>query len=346
MKQSTKRRTRGSVPERTYSVAVVATMSAGKSTLLNAMIGRSLLPTSCLACTSSIFSIVDVDGASDFEVRSNARGRAKWIRADKPILAAMNSSARSTIELRGDLPGIANFRRGNVRVRFIDTPGPNNFEDTEHSSILQRALAKCDYTALIFLLDASSLHVTDELATLNQVKEFLNRKHGKIDVVFVLNRMDAAFEEDDCGKSLTEILENAKRFLTNRAQFSNPIVIPTWASLSLRLRRILNGVVNIESLSVSGERSLLSSLDKIKVHKKEIEELLGLKRCANLFKQIGTTKVTLPHSGSHLSFDEIAEAESLTGVGALESLIEEKMKKYFNARANHSWNRRKAKNRS
>ena len=157
--------------------------------------------------------------------------------------------------------------------------------------------------------------------------------------------MDAAFEEDDCGKSLTEILENAKRFLINRAQFSNPIVIPTWASLSLRLRRILNGVVNIESLSIRGERSLLSSLDKIKVHKKEIEKLLGSKRCTNLFKQIGTTKVTLPHSGTHLSCDEIAEAESLTGVGALESLIENKMKKYFNARANHSY-RRKARKRS
>ncbi|MDO5312490.1 MAG: dynamin family protein [bacterium] len=31
-------------PEKTYSVAVVATMSAGKSTLLNAMVGHRLLP--------------------------------------------------------------------------------------------------------------------------------------------------------------------------------------------------------------------------------------------------------------------------------------------------------------
>ena len=49
-----------------YSVAVVATMSAGKSTLLNALMVEDLLPTNIMACTSTVFAIIDDDKAEKF----------------------------------------------------------------------------------------------------------------------------------------------------------------------------------------------------------------------------------------------------------------------------------------
>ncbi|MBW5394625.1 dynamin family protein, partial [Brachyspira hampsonii] len=39
-----------------------ATMSSGKSTLLNAFLGRELMPSKNLACTATIARIRDVDG--------------------------------------------------------------------------------------------------------------------------------------------------------------------------------------------------------------------------------------------------------------------------------------------
>ena len=310
-------------------------MSAGKSTLLNAMIGRSLLPTSCLACTSSIFSIVDVDGASDFEVRSNARGRAKWIRADKSILAAMNSSARSTIELRGDLPGIANFRRGNVRVRFIDTPGPNNSENIAHSKLLYKALSGFDYSAIVFVLNAASLHNTEELEALRQVKKFVDRRKGDVEVVFALNRMDAFFCGGECNKSLSDVLVGTRKFLLEKVGFDKASVIPSWAVLSLRCRQLLHDMAYASTLDEDDEDELIFAIRKLYTHQAEIEKTgtissghiwLGKSRLGK-----GPSRIVLPNSGKCISCDELMFADSLSGVPALEKWIEGKMKHHFSS---------------
>ena len=323
------------MPERTYSVAVVATMSAGKSTLLNAMIGRSLLPTSCLACTSSIFSIVDVDGASDFEVRSNARGRAKWIHADKDTLAAMNSSARSTIELRGDLPGIANLRRENVRVRFIDTPGPNNSEDIAHGTLLYKALSGFDYSAIVFVLNAASLHNTEELEALRQVKKFVDRRKGTVEVVFALNRMDAFFCGGECNKSLSDVVVGTRKFLLEKVGFDNASVIPSWAILSLRCRQLLNDMAYASTLDEDDEDDLIFAIRKLHSHQGEIEKAgksfsghirLGKSRLGK-----AASRITLPNSCKSISCDELIFADSLSGIPALEKWIEGKMKHHFSS---------------
>ncbi|MTP16204.1 hypothetical protein GMB60_10900, partial [Turicibacter sanguinis] len=47
-----------------FEVCVVATMSAGKSTLINAMLGANLMPSSCEACTAIITRIKDNDNQS------------------------------------------------------------------------------------------------------------------------------------------------------------------------------------------------------------------------------------------------------------------------------------------
>lgn len=61
-------------PEKTYSVAVVATMSAGKSTLLNAMVGHRLLPARNEACTASVCRIEDCDELPAFRGRIKVAG--------------------------------------------------------------------------------------------------------------------------------------------------------------------------------------------------------------------------------------------------------------------------------
>lgn len=51
-----------------FEVAIVATMSSGKSTLINSMIGQSILPARNEATTAKIFSIRDDDHAENFSV--------------------------------------------------------------------------------------------------------------------------------------------------------------------------------------------------------------------------------------------------------------------------------------
>lgn len=324
-------------PEKTYSVAVVATMSAGKSTLLNAMVGRSLLPTSCLACTSSIFTIEDVDKASGFEVRSNERGRAKWLPADKKTLEDMNSSGRQKIEMRGDLPGIANLRRGNIKVRFIDTPGPNNSENLAHGKMLVKALSGLEYSTIVFVLNAASLHNTEELAALRQVKAFVDRKRGNVEVVFALNRMDAFFHGGECNKSLSDVVAGTRKFLSEKAGFGNALVFPTWASLALECRQLLYDVTYAAAIDEDDEAALVAAIKKIRSRQHEIEDAIkmsfgrslpgrssGKKKTCN-----AGPKIVLPNSGQIMSIDELLFADGLSGVSALEKWVERKMKSHF-----------------
>ena len=46
-----------------YPMLVMATMSSGKSTLINALLGEELLPSKNEACTAKIYSIIDDDNA-------------------------------------------------------------------------------------------------------------------------------------------------------------------------------------------------------------------------------------------------------------------------------------------
>ncbi len=47
-----------------FPMVVVATMSSGKSTLINALLGKEILPSSNRACTALRYSILDDDGES------------------------------------------------------------------------------------------------------------------------------------------------------------------------------------------------------------------------------------------------------------------------------------------
>lgn len=97
----------GEENDRRYSVAVVATMSAGKSTLLNAMMCTDLLPSRNEACTATVFKIEDDD-----EARRHFSGRYKvkddwsdWYdrNINKKLLEEWNKNAPQEIEISGDL---------------------------------------------------------------------------------------------------------------------------------------------------------------------------------------------------------------------------------------------------
>ena len=47
--------------KRIFPMAVIATMSSGKSTLINALLGKEILPNSNAACTALNYSILDDD---------------------------------------------------------------------------------------------------------------------------------------------------------------------------------------------------------------------------------------------------------------------------------------------
>lgn len=318
-----------------YSIAVVAPVSAGKSTLLNAMMGRSLLPSKSTACTAGVFSVVDDDHAIEFRVRGRkSKSRyTTWRRANPDVLASMNASGFPRVEIEGDLKRISNFR-GRFKVAFIDTPGPNNACDLTHAQILQGVLETSAFSSIVVVLNAASLHTTDEAALISEIRQYLKSHRRSIDVIFVLNRIDALFHGRECNKSLVEIVNGTKKYLTERFEFEHPVVIPTWASLALECRQLLDDPTYVKTLDEDDEAGISLAIKKIKNHREEIESAAkadDFKAQASDRDLSESGKIILSRTGNCLAVSDLVLAERLTGVPLVEHWAERQLERSINA---------------
>ena len=109
-----------------FEVCVVATMSAGKSTLINSVLGVKLMPSKQEACTAIITRIKDItQDAVPFkaEVYNKEDELAEThAKLTYPIMERLNASENvSAIHVSGNIPFVSSE---DVFV-LIDTPGPN-----------------------------------------------------------------------------------------------------------------------------------------------------------------------------------------------------------------------------
>lgn len=318
---------------RDFSIAVMATMSAGKSTLLNALIGMRLLPTQCTSCTAGVFSIVDNDGAGAFRMRgrNDAGNYTRWEPATVDRLSAMNDGRFSRVEIEGDLRRISNFQKH--RAVFIDTPGPNNSCDKSHAEILHGVLRSKGFSAIIVVLNAASLHTTDEYALVAEIGRFVKKHKKTTSVLFVLNRVDALFHGGECTRPLGDILKSVRMFLSAKCGFENPVVIPTWASLALDCRQLLNAPKFLESLDEDAEDDLWLAIRKAQTHRCELQHEIEKICCeVNLSIQEGacaaTKEVVLPKTNAILSIEDLMAADVSSGIPAVESWVEQQLRLY------------------
>ena len=121
-----------------FEVNVVATMSAGKSTLINSLLGQRLMPAKQEACTATITEIKDND--SDHYEASVFDKEGTLIETQSnlsySIMERLNSNpAVSRIRVKGNIPFVAS---DDVSLVLVDTPGPNNSRDPEHKAATYR----------------------------------------------------------------------------------------------------------------------------------------------------------------------------------------------------------------
>jgi hypothetical protein len=80
-----------------FEVSVIATMKAGKSTLINALLGQDLLPSQSEVCTATITQIRDCDDRDRFIgqiVNDNENTESNWQDVTKSLLEEWNLSER------------------------------------------------------------------------------------------------------------------------------------------------------------------------------------------------------------------------------------------------------------
>lgn len=259
-----------------FRVMVTATMSAGKSTFINALTGKYICLSQNMACTSKIHCIVNKafeDGFSseyDHELVLTA-GREELLNDNE-----LNSSDKIIVSTR--------FTGGLSDRRIIvnDSPGVNYSGNAEHKKVAQRLLKARKYDLLIYVMNATQLGTNDESVHLDFVRETV----GRTPVLFVMNKIDAFDTEEE---DVSDAIRRQAGMLGEKG-FRNPVICPVSARAGYLAKQFQEG-----GLSRSGERELYAYVDKfnqmklcgyyagtfqdIRVEDSEKEEIQLLKTC-------------------------------------------------------------------
>lgn len=221
-----------------FTLAVAGTVSAGKTTVLNALLGRELLHSSNEPATASHTVLRHRPQASRVVCGGYSRnGVLVDVRRGMNAAVYRQWNARAQvarIQVSGNLGYVAGVRG---KLDLHDLPGANNSLDREHGDIATRTLCSVPWNLLCFVLDATAPGTTDEHALLQQVQAIASaRPQGRL--LFLLNKVD---EVDPEREGPLETMVHHARQRLSRLGFDAPWVVPTMARVALVARQQMAG---------------------------------------------------------------------------------------------------------
>ncbi|MBU2737689.1 dynamin family protein [Acidithiobacillus concretivorus] len=225
------------MPSDPFDVLVIATMSAGKSTLINALLGRELLHAANEATTACLTSIEHRDTEQFY------KGSCYAISGDKISMSDNISGEQmrlwnadpnvNQIEISGSFFGLPGCAHGLV---LHDTPGPNNSRDEQHEIVMQEALDHVRSKIIVYILNTEQLGTNDDKSLLMVVRKKLE-EDIMVKIVFVLNKIDLL--DIERGENVRGFIFKTKEYL-ERLGFGNPEIIPIASNSALYARKFIN----------------------------------------------------------------------------------------------------------
>lgn len=220
-----------------FEVNVVATMSAGKSTLINALLRQKLMPAKQEACTATITEIKDNDADHFMAKAYDTKGNLIQIHPELSldIMDSLNSDQEiSKIHVEGNIPFVTSE---DVSLVLVDTPGPNNSRDPEHKAATYRMLSESSKTVVLYILNATQLAVNDDCNLLSHVADSMKvgGKQSRDRFIFVLNKLDDFKKGED---SIEVAIKKVRDYLRDNG-IENANIFPASALTALNIRTIL-----------------------------------------------------------------------------------------------------------
>lgn len=313
--------------EEEFDVYVIATMSSGKSTFINSMLGVELLPALNQATTATIAKIyLDKQKQHGEFVLNRTDHSGKML--DKGLevnflersidekvkkISEWNEDENTTqITIFGNLIGIQD--NPNIRVVLTDTPGPNNSQNANHAITTMGYIKDTKRNPIIiYVLNATQLGINDDQGLLREISEIMAQggKQSRDRFIFILNKADV-FDVGK-GESISGAIENARRYLQNNG-IEYPRIYPVSSLLAALLRK---RDLNSSLLTRSERRNLLMLEEEF-----EEEDFMDLTQ----YMRLGAGEKNL--LAQHIRESKYSKGLVRSGIPAIEAVIEQYMDKY------------------
>lgn len=202
-------------------IIVTANMSAGKSTLINALVGKHIVKSAQEACTRNTCYIFN----KAFEDNNIHLDTPKLI-MDVERKDLKNYEWNKSVSVASYF---RNFDENKRRICIIDTPGVNSSMNRSHGKITRKTIKEENYDILLYVLNANKLGTDEEIYYLKWI--FENVKNKKI--LFILNKLDEFHNSED---NIQDSINGVKNDLINLG-YENPIICPLSAYYALLLKK-------------------------------------------------------------------------------------------------------------
>ena len=301
-------------------VMVFATMSAGKSTFINSLIGSELLHSANEATTAAIASVASTRRMDEQSAACYAADLSlinQSARVCPQELKAWNADV-NVQHIRVNVPFSGVYSRPDQLV-LHDTPGPNNSQDGKHSELAFSALRNTNLHALCYVLNASQLGVNDDQRLLVQLREALKNKPGTR-LIFALNKADLLDAER--GESVEIMLAQAHAYLEANG-FPQACLVPTMSWNALLVKKYLAG----QSLTHFEEIHLRQKMERLQTPALSLPPTLGIpkeisRKTRDAMRRMAANARKSKHLPAHGS--ELAGLMSLlaqSGIPTMETLF-------------------------
>lgn len=220
-------------------VYFTATMSAGKSTLINAIVGEKVSSTKKAACTSNVIRFHAAPNINNRYTIINADGN-QYLRDVSHVQAYIRDGTQQI-----DIVGYFSSVLHEEKYTLVDTPGVNSSLNPQHKELTRKELSDHNLEILVYVVPLETYGSEDDYDHLKYVLKKVSYER----ILFVVNMMDTYDPEDD---SVVDILQNIRDHLSEIG-FENPMVCPVSAKAGLLIKKMVQNTEMTDNERKSAE---------------------------------------------------------------------------------------------